>query len=68
MRRHGSLTCDRYYLGLILHVYNTLLQCGFVKKEDMPVLEDLCELFNNEVFVGCRNAPKRKLSHQTTPS
>jgi hypothetical protein len=47
-----------YYVGLILHVYNTLVQTGQVRRDEMPVLEHVCELFSDEIFLGCRDAAK----------
>lgn len=47
-----------YYVGLIFHTYNALVQTGFLTAEELPVLEDLCNAFDNEVFLGCRKAAK----------
>jgi len=47
-----------YYVGLVLHVYNTLVQTGQVRRDEMPVLEHVCELFSEEIFLGCRAAAK----------
>lgn len=48
-----------YYVGTALHVYNTLIQLGAIKTTDFPVIEKLCLIFEETVFLGQR--PSRNL-------
>jgi hypothetical protein len=45
--------------GCFLHMYNMLAQLSIIPK--IPVLEDLCELFLDEAFMGTR--PTEKFSN-----
>lgn len=37
-------------VGAVLHIYNALRQLDFLEK--VPLLDDLCELFRREIFLG----------------
>ena len=43
-----------YYVGTALHIYNTLIQLGAINSTDFPMVERLCLIFEEAVFMGQR--------------
>lgn len=48
-----------YYVGIVLHTYNALLQLEVISPDQFPVLERLCDIFKGPLFNGQR--PSRNL-------
>ncbi len=48
-----------YYVGTALYVYHCLILLEVMTPDQVPVLEHLCQLFEDSVFLGCR--PSRNL-------
>lgn len=49
----------RYHIGTLMHMYNCLIVLGYLNKSAIPVMEDLCNIFESNVFLGYK--PRRKL-------
>jgi hypothetical protein len=41
-----------YFVGTILHLYNSLISLGALRHDQIPVMESLCELFEDTIFMG----------------
>lgn len=48
-----------YYVGTTFYIYQTLIALEVIKSTDFPVMERLCDLFKDTVFLGQR--PLRNL-------
>lgn len=49
-----------YYVGTILHLYNSMIALGALKPDQVPLMEALCAMFEDSVFLGTR--PQRNFS------
>lgn len=44
-----------YFVGTVLHVYNALTQTKLSESSSMPILEALCDIYKDSLFLGRRS-------------
>lgn len=47
-----------YYVGTVLHMYHSLITLDFMSRDEIPLLENLCNIFERQLFLDkrpCRN-------------
>ncbi|RQM06501.1 hypothetical protein DH86_00003685, partial [Scytalidium sp. 3C] len=44
-----------YFVGTTLHVYNALVQAKLMEATAIPILESLCDIYEDSLFLGKRN-------------
>ncbi|TAQ87622.1 hypothetical protein B7494_g4046 [Chlorociboria aeruginascens] len=45
-----------YFVGTTLHVYNALMQAKLMEATAIPILESLCDIYEDALFMGKRSA------------
>lgn len=49
-----------YYVGTVLHMYHSLVALGFLNPDEIPLFENLCNIFERQLFLDKR--PYRNIS------